>query len=92
MKKHSFFSVLTIMFCFVSATLFFSSCGQEDTIGLNPKITSRSTPPEVPANLEVGEGYEVSFHTYASGVQVYVCTETSPGVYKWVFREPIAVL
>lgn len=55
-------------------------------------ITNRSTPPAVPAILEVGEGFEVSYHTYATGFQVYVCTETSPGVYEWVFKEPIATL
>jgi len=91
MKKLSFFSVLTIMTCIVSATLFFSSCQQEG-IGAPAPITTRSTPPEVPAILEVGEGFDVSFHTYAEGFQVYVCTETSPGVYTWVFKEPIATL
>ena len=92
MKKFSVFSVLATALCLASATFFFSSCQQEDAIGASAPITTRSTAPEVPSILEVGEGYEVSFHTYAEGVQVYVCTETSPGVYGWVFKEPIATL
>jgi hypothetical protein len=85
MKKFSFFSVMTVIVCLASATLFLSSCEKEDDLDL-------STPPDVPAILEVGDGYAVSYHTYAEGVQVYVCTETSPGVYAWVFKEPIANL
>jgi hypothetical protein len=67
----------------MSATLFFSSCEKEDDLDL-------PSSPEVPAILEPGEGHKVSYHTYAKGVQVYVCTETSPGVYAWVFKEPVA--
>ena len=74
------------------ATFSFTSCEQEDTISVSAPITTRSTAPEVPSILEVGEGFEVSFHTYAEGVQVYVSTETAPGVYGWVFKEPIATL
>ena len=55
-------------------------------------ITYRTAPPEVPGILEVGAGFEVSYHTYANGFQVYVCRETSPGVYEWVFKAPIATL
>ena len=90
--KHSFFSVLAVMTLLVSATFFITSCGQEDYFGASAPITTRSTPPDVPAILEVGEGYEVSFHTYAKGFQVYVSTETAPGVYNWVLKEPIATL
>ena len=93
MKKHSFFSVLTIMSMFVSAILFFSSCQMENPVTVVPTpIIARSTPPEVPANLVIDAGHVVSFHTYAEGVQVYVSTETSPGVYQWVFKAPIADL
>ena len=92
MMKNSFFSVLVTIVCLVSATLFFSSCGQEDFVGASAPITTRSTPPDVPEILEVGEGFEVSYHTYAEGFQVYVSTETAPGVYAWVFKEPIATL
>ena len=91
MKKLSVFSVLASV-CLVSATLFFSSCEQEDAIGASAPITTRSTPPEVPAILEVGAGFEVSFHAYADGYQVYVCTQTSPGVYAWVLKAPDATL
>ncbi len=85
MKKLSFLSVVTCIICLVSATIFFSSCQKEDNL-------ETPAPPEVPAILEVGEGFKVSFHTYAKGFQVYTCTETSPGVYAWVFKEPIATL
>ena len=90
--KNSFVSALTIITCFVSATLFFSSGQQEDIASAQALVTYRTAPPEVPAILEVGEGFEVSYHTYAEGFQVYVCRETSPGVYEWVFKAPIATL
>jgi len=92
MKNVSVFSVLTTVTFFVVASFFFTSCQQEDLTGAAAPITARSTPPEVPALLEVGEGFEVSYHTYAQGVQVYVCTQTSPGVYGWVLKQPIASL
>jgi len=92
MMKHSFFSVVATLVCLVSATFFFSSCQQEDLNGVPAPITTRSTPPAVPEILEVGEGFEVSFHTYARGFQVYVSTETAPGEYAWVFKKPIATL
>lgn len=92
MKKFSVFSFVATIICVASIALFFASCQQEDTFGASAPITTRSTAPEVPAILEVGEGYRVSYHTYAAGVQVYVSTETSPGVYGWVFKEPIATL
>ena len=92
MMKNSFFSVLTTIVCLVFVTLFFASCEQESFMGASAPITSRSSAPDVPEILEVGEGYEVSFHTYADGYQVYVSTETAPGVYQWVFKEPIAIL
>ena len=92
MKNVSVFSALTTVTFFVVASFFFTSCQQEDLTGAAAPITTRSTPPEVPALLEVGEGFEVSYHTYAQGVQVYVCTQTSPGVYGWVLKQPIASL
>ena len=93
MKKQSIFSVLGFISMFVSARIFFSSCQSEDTIVAIPTpITNRSTPPDVPSNLVIDAGHEVSFHTFADGVQVYVSTETAPGVYKWVLKEPIANL
>jgi hypothetical protein len=92
MKLNFLISGLAIMACVVSAPFFFSSCHQEDAFSAPAQVTTRSTAPEVPSNLEVGEGYEVSYHTYARGVQVYVCRETYPDVYAWVFKEPIATL
>ena len=90
--KNSFFSGLAALALLVSATLFITSCGKEDFLGASAPITFRSTPPDVPVILEVGEGFEVSFHAYAQGFQVYVSTETAPGVYNWVLKEPIATL
>jgi hypothetical protein len=92
MKKFSVLSFLAGLIGIASVTLFISSCQQEETFGASAPVTTRSTAPEVPAILEIGEGFRVSYHTYATGVQVYVSTETSPGVYGWVFKEPIATL
>ena len=93
MKQHSFFGVLTMMSLFVSAILFFSSCQEDNAFGAPElSVSTRSTPPDVPAALVVGDGFEVSSHVYADGYQVYVCTETAPGVYNWIFKEPIATL
>ena len=92
MKNFSVLNTLATISFFIVGSLFFSSCQQEELVGASAPITTRSTPPEVPAILEVGEGFEVSYHTYAAGVQVYVCTETSPGVYGWVLKQPIANL
>ena len=92
MKKFSVFTVFASIMFLATVTLLFTSCEQEDAIGVSAPISTRSSAPEVPSLLEVGEGFEVSFHTYAEGVQVYVSTETAPGVYGWVFKEPIATL
>ena len=92
MKTFSLFSLSAMLVGILCATLFLASCEQEDVLGVPARVAARSSAPDVPAELEVGEGFDVSFHTYAEGVQVYVCTETSPGVYAWVFKEPIATL
>ncbi|HJW30372.1 MAG TPA: DUF3455 domain-containing protein, partial [Saprospiraceae bacterium] len=72
------------------------SCQPDEDV-LNPSLdrailTTRTPAPDVPAILQVPAGQEVSLHVYAQGVQVYVCTETSPGIFAWVFKEPIATL
>lgn len=48
--------------------------------------------PEVPTDIKVEAGNRVHFHAYAVGYQVYVATETSPGVLKWLLKAPDAVL
>jgi len=48
--------------------------------------------PETPTRITVEEGHKVHFHAYAVGVQIYVCRETAPGVFEWVFKAPEAVL
>jgi hypothetical protein len=50
--------------------------------------------PEVPAALEVPDGYKVSFRALAEGVQIYTATvsPTNPSVLVWTFTGPQAVL
>ena len=90
-------SAITVLL--LALTMFFSACEKDDSlISTSPAsspsadVMLKTIPPSVPALLEVPAGNEVSFHVYATGVQVYVCTETSPGVYAWVFTQPIANL
>jgi hypothetical protein len=57
-------------------------------------ITSDTRAPEVPATLQVPDGYRVSFHAYAVGVQIYTATTsaTDPTKLVWTFTAPEAVL
>ena len=48
--------------------------------------------PEVPNSIKVEAGHRVHFRTFAAGYQVYVATETTPGMLNWVFKAPEAVL
>jgi hypothetical protein len=50
--------------------------------------------PEVPASLQVADGNKVSFHAYATGVQIYVAiaSTNSPTGFAWTFTAPEAVL
>jgi hypothetical protein len=50
--------------------------------------------PETPVTIQVPEGNRVSFHAYAEGVQIYVCTQhpTDPTKFVWTFKAPEAVL
>jgi len=50
--------------------------------------------PEVPDSLRVPEGNKVSFHAYATGVQIYAATASTNSTtgFGWTFREPEAVL
>ena len=95
--KKDFFS--NSKFSFTSLVLILLTCFacQKDEALFNSDVQTeaiqfRTSPPAVPAILEVPAGNEVSKHVYADGVQVYRSTETSPGVYAWVFKEPIATL
>lgn len=92
--QRPFFSRAILLFSITVSICSFSCNEDEILVRTNPNemITFRTPPPEVPAILEVPEGNVVSKHVYAAGVQVYVSTETSPGVFAWVFREPIADL
>jgi len=96
MKHNTFSRLFNYAVSLTIMSLSFFSCQKEDAILLSSpsgeQIGYRSNPPSVPAILEVPAGNSVSFHAYATGVQVYKCTETSPGVFAWVFKEPIADL
>lgn len=97
MKKETSMKVSTIVVLFASVIMFFSSCQKDDEgfTGLSSpegKIETRSEPPSVPAILEVPAGNVVSFHTYADGFQIYIVTETAPGVFAWVLKAPDAIL
>lgn len=50
--------------------------------------------PEVPAELQVGAGYKVSFRAHASGVQIYtaVVSPSDPSKLVWTLAGPEAVL
>jgi hypothetical protein len=94
MKYKSAINVSTIIALF-TAVMFFSACQKDDLVtpASSPsEPMMKSAPPSVPALLEVPAGNEVSFHAYATGVQIYTCTETSPGVFAWVFTAPEATL
>jgi hypothetical protein len=94
MKKNVIIRTMLFLFFTTTLSFMFMSCQQEELNIADEarKIQFRTSPPEVPANLQIEAGYEVSFHAYAEGVQVYVSTETSPGVYAWILKEPIANL
>jgi hypothetical protein len=50
--------------------------------------------PDVPATLQVPEGNKVSFHAYATGVQIYTASysPTDPTKLVWTFTAPEALL
>jgi hypothetical protein len=50
--------------------------------------------PDVPYILQVPEGYKVSFHAYAIGVQIYTAqpSASNPAKLVWTFTAPEAVL
>ena len=61
-------------------------------IGANAFATDNRAP-EVPTDIKISEpGHRVHFHAYAAGYQVYVATETAPGVLKWILKAPEAVM
>ena len=96
MKRTSAIYSLTSFVLFIAMTLCFTGCQKDELVlpGVMPvePILYRTSPPSVPAILEVPPGYVVSFHTYAEGVQIYQCQEVSPGVFSWVFVAPDATL
>ena len=96
MKRNAQFNFPPSFVLLFAMTLFFTGCQKDDPIlpasSPGESILYRTSPPPVPAVLEVPPGYEVSFHAYATGVQIYKCTEVLPGVYSWVFKAPSANL
>src|SRR6188768_1187022 len=95
--KKSKFNVATIAAMF-SAIVLFNACQKNDSLvpsQADSELTSNGNErvaPVVPSIIEVPAGNSISFHTYATGVQIYTCTETSAGVFTWVFTAPEATL
>ena len=48
----------------------------------------------IPPSIRVPEGSKLIWHTYAKGVQIYVCTQdpVDSSRYSWTFKEPRASL
>jgi hypothetical protein len=97
MKTISKLSAYATIACFTAVTLFTSSCQKEEDMAM-PAVSSnnlsaaKTVPDNLPALLEVPAGNEICFHAYATGFQIYTCTQTAPGVYAWVFTAPEADL
>jgi hypothetical protein len=94
MKKTKF-NVITLAAMFAALVLF-NACQKEDSFVPSPSASgvnsNERVAPVVPSIIEVPSGNSVSFHVYASGVQIYTCTETAAGVFAWVFTAPDATL
>jgi uncharacterized protein DUF3455 len=96
MKKSLTFNMPVMLLFFIAFISCFTACQKDDTI-LNPtvqplEIKPRTSPPAVPPSLVVPAGNEVSYHTFAEGVQIYVCVQTSSGGFAWSFVAPRADL
>lgn len=70
-----------------------SLLGSLAAIGL-ARNTNDNRTPEVPASLQVPEGYRLSSHAYAMGVQIYTAavSPTDPAKLVWTFTAPEALL
>src|SRR4029079_4531088 len=97
MKTFSKLSAFGTIAFFAAMTLFTTSCQKEEDMAMPSSASSSTTlsaaktvPDNLPALLEVPAGNEISFHAYATGFQIYTCTETAPGVFAWVFTAPEA--
>jgi hypothetical protein len=57
-------------------------------------INNDQRAPDVPYTLQVRAGYKVSFHAYASGVQIYTATASAadPTKLVWTFTAPEVIL
>jgi len=79
-----------------NAMVLFSACEKNDvcneTASAREAVSALRVAVTVPSILNVPSGNVVAFKTFAEGSQIYVSTETSPGVYAWVFRAPVATL
>ena len=61
-------------------------------LSVGSALANDNRAPETDPRITVEEGHKVHFHAYAVGVQIYVCRETAPGVFTWVFKAPDAIL
>lgn len=59
-----------------------------------PAVGAQTSPMAIPDNLKVPSGNVFLFETFATGTQIYVCTEgaDAPGTFAWTFKAPDAVL
>ena len=104
MKTYSKIYASSIIAGCVAFTMLITSCQKDEDAAAPMSTTSytsgstetsaerNSFPTNLPALLEVPAGNEIVYHTYATGFQIYTCTETAPGVYAWVFTAPQAAL
>ena len=95
MKKFNLSS--TLQLTVIAIAISFAGCQKDDNYLPNESrgsasISAQRNAPVVPALLAVPAGNKVSYMAYATGFQIYTCTETSPGVFAWVFTAPEADL
>lgn len=59
-----------------------------------PAVGAQSGPMAIPDSLNVPSGNVLLFKTFATGTQIYTCTERAdaPGMFAWTFKAPEAVL
>ena len=59
-----------------------------------PAVEAQTSPTAIPDNIKVPSGNVFLFKTFATGVQIYVCTAQTdnPDTFAWTFKAPEAEL
>ena len=90
-------SILSWVIAVFTGMVIFTSCTKDESFA--PQTQSSSTAskiakPDVPAIIAVPAGNKVLWFAYATGTQIYTCTQSSTdaAVYTWVFTAPSATL